>query len=47
MLGGRLSETPAFAPPFGPSQTVIIVEKAAPTPERFPRRPGIPSKRPL
>jgi 16S rRNA (guanine527-N7)-methyltransferase len=31
----------------GPPQTVIIVRKRAPTPDRYPRRPGIPAKRPL
>ena len=29
------------------NRVVVAVEKAAPTPERFPRRPGIPAKRPL
>jgi hypothetical protein len=26
---------------------VLIVPKVAPTPEAYPRRPGIPSRRPL
>jgi 16S rRNA (guanine527-N7)-methyltransferase len=30
-----------------PPQTVILVNKDLPTPERFPRRPGMPAKRPL
>jgi 16S rRNA (guanine527-N7)-methyltransferase len=30
-----------------PSQTVILLEKDLPTPLRFPRRPGVPAKRPL
>ena len=30
-----------------PPQTVILVDKDLPTPERFPRRPGMPAKRPL
>ncbi len=30
-----------------PPQTVILVDKDLHTPERFPRRPGIPAKRPL
>ena len=30
-----------------PPQTVILVDKNLPTPERFPRRPGMPAKRPL
>jgi 16S rRNA (guanine527-N7)-methyltransferase len=31
----------------GPSPTLVLVRKVAATPERYPRRPGIPSKRPL
>ena len=30
-----------------PAQNVILVDKVLPTPERFPRRPGVPAKRPL
>ena len=30
-----------------PAQTVILVDKDLPTPPRFPRRPGMPAKRPL
>ena len=30
-----------------PAQTVILVDKELPTPPRFPRRPGMPAKRPL
>ena len=29
------------------NRVVVAVDKVAPTPERFPRRPGIPAKRPL
>ena len=28
-------------------QKVVIVDKDLPTPPRFPRRPGMPAKRPL
>ena len=28
-------------------QTLVIVDKDLPTPPRFPRRPGMPAKRPL
>jgi 16S rRNA (guanine527-N7)-methyltransferase len=47
VLGGRLREAAPFHPPHGPAQTVILVEKVAPTPQRYPRRAGIPAKRPL
>ncbi|MBI4571646.1 MAG: 16S rRNA (guanine(527)-N(7))-methyltransferase RsmG [Chloroflexi bacterium] len=30
-----------------PLQHVVVVDKVLPTPERFPRRPGMPAKRPL
>jgi 16S rRNA (guanine527-N7)-methyltransferase len=30
-----------------PAQTVVLVDKELPTPQRFPRRPGMPAKRPL
>jgi 16S rRNA (guanine527-N7)-methyltransferase len=29
------------------NQTVILIDKELPTPPRFPRRPGVPAKRPL
>lgn len=47
MLGGSLEGVSAFEPPDLPRQTLIVVRKAAPTPDRYPRRTGIPSKRPL
>jgi 16S rRNA (guanine527-N7)-methyltransferase len=31
----------------GPAPTLVVVRKRSGTPERYPRRPGIPSKRPL
>jgi len=30
-----------------PAQTVVLIDKDLPTPQRFPRRPGVPAKRPL
>ncbi len=30
-----------------PEQYVVLIDKELPTPERFPRRPGMPAKRPL
>ena len=47
LLGGRVVEAVRFLPPHGAAQTVIVVEKVAGTPERYPRRAGIPTKRPL
>jgi len=28
-------------------RNLVAVEKVAPTPEKYPRRPGVPAKRPL
>jgi 16S rRNA (guanine527-N7)-methyltransferase len=47
-LGGVLRrivhlELPTLTEP----RCLIVIEKTAPTPEKYPRRPGIPSKRPL
>lgn len=30
-----------------PAQTAVLIDKDLPTPPRFPRRPGVPAKRPL
>jgi 16S rRNA (guanine527-N7)-methyltransferase len=46
-LGGAVIGTPGFDPPDGPRQTVVLIEKRGPTPERYPRREGMPGKRPL
>ncbi|HID86934.1 MAG TPA: 16S rRNA (guanine(527)-N(7))-methyltransferase RsmG [Anaerolineae bacterium] len=48
ILGGRLKGVRALRLPTldGPRH-LVIMEKIAPTPERYPRRPGIPAKRPL
>jgi 16S rRNA (guanine527-N7)-methyltransferase len=47
MLGGRLIDNVPFSPPGGMRQTVVVVEKIAPTPDAYPRRSGMPSKRPI
>jgi 16S rRNA (guanine527-N7)-methyltransferase len=46
-LGGRIDDAAPFRPPDSLRQTVVLVQKTATTPERFPRRSGIPSKRPI
>lgn len=42
-VGGSLIE----AVPVRPNRHLILIEKVIPTPERFPRRPGMAVKRPL
>ena len=47
-LGGTLREVKEFAVHgLCEHKALVVLEKARPTPERYPRRPGIPSKRPL
>jgi 16S rRNA (guanine527-N7)-methyltransferase len=43
MLGGTVSGEHEL----GPERRIVIVEKQAPTAGRFPRRNGVPAKRPL
>lgn len=43
MLAGRVAETISL----DGERRIILVQKTGPTPERFPRRTGIPEKRPL
>lgn len=47
-LNGRVRETLEFAlPAGGERRTLVVVVKTGPTPGRYPRRPGIPARRPL
>lgn len=47
-LGGRFLEARAAEIPGRDWAHVLVhIEKVAPTPEKYPRRPGIPEKRPL
>lgn len=48
ILGGKvLQVTPVELPKVTETRHLILVRKCAATPEKYPRRPGIPSKRPL
>jgi 16S rRNA (guanine527-N7)-methyltransferase len=48
ILGGEVTRVQPLELPWpGPSPALVLVRKVAATPERYPRRPGIPSKRPL
>jgi 16S rRNA (guanine527-N7)-methyltransferase len=47
-LGGKLKEMRSVAlPEFLDDRSLVVIEKVSPTPEKFPRRPGIPTKKPL
>ena|SRR5207302_5400083 len=46
-LGGRLLAVTAAASTARSLGQVVVVEKAAPTPPEYPRRAGVPGRRPL
>jgi 16S rRNA (guanine527-N7)-methyltransferase len=46
LCGGRIVSAEPLPSPALPL-TLVLVEKLAPTPAAYPRRPGIPAKRPL
>ncbi|MCS7275744.1 MAG: 16S rRNA (guanine(527)-N(7))-methyltransferase RsmG [Dehalococcoidia bacterium] len=46
--GGQVVYLAPLPLPYeGTAPMLLVVRKVAPTPERYPRRPGIPAKRPL
>jgi 16S rRNA (guanine527-N7)-methyltransferase len=48
LLGGELRRVvPVELPGLPEDRSLIVIEKTGPTPAAYPRRPGIPSKRPL
>ena len=48
LLGGRLRQVIAVnVPGLPPDRRLVVVDKVAPTPADYPRRPGVPAKRPL
>jgi len=48
LLGGELRRVvPVELPGLPEDRSLVVVEKVGPTPERYPRRPGMPGKRPL
>jgi 16S rRNA (guanine527-N7)-methyltransferase len=47
-LGGRLRETKRIEiEEFADERCLVVIDKISPTPEQYPRRPGVPGKRPL
>jgi len=48
LLGGKLREVKRIElEEFTDERQLIIIDKTSPTPQSYPRRPGMPSKRPL
>ena len=48
ILGGELKELiPITIPELAEERWLVVIKKVVPTPAAYPRRPGMPSKRPL
>jgi 16S rRNA (guanine527-N7)-methyltransferase len=48
LLGGRHHQTlPVSVPHLEANRHLVVVKKINPTPEQYPRRPGIPAKKPI
>ena len=48
LLGGRLAKVePVELPHVRETHHLVVIEKRAATPDKYPRRPGMPAKRPL
>jgi 16S rRNA (guanine527-N7)-methyltransferase len=47
VLGGALNRVAGAPSPARGSGTVVIVDKVRPTPAAYPRRPGVPARRPI
>jgi 16S rRNA (guanine527-N7)-methyltransferase len=48
IMRGRLREIkPIALPEFADKRFLVVIDKLSPTPPKYPRRPGIPAKRPL
>ena len=48
ILGGSLREIKTIElEEFADERCLIVIDKIAPTPEQYPRRPGVPGKKPL
>ena len=49
LMGGCVETSiPVTVPPLdGDARCIVVLRKVRPTPSKFPRRPGIPGKRPL
>lgn len=48
IIGGEIQKTVKLNLPLtGDERTIIVIKKVRKTPENYPRRPGIPAKKPL
>ena len=47
-LGGKIRKTVKLElPGTDEERNIIVIDKVAPTPKKFPRRPGLPNKKPI
>lgn len=47
-LGGKVQQTAKFMlPQTDEERNIIVIDKVAATPAKYPRRPGLPSKKPI
>jgi 16S rRNA (guanine527-N7)-methyltransferase len=48
LLGGKMEQLiPVNLPGVAEDRYLVVVEKVAATPPKYPRKPGIPTKQPL
>lgn len=47
LMGGKISKTYDYSLQDGSKRKLITIKKHSPTPEEFPRRAGLPAKKPL
>lgn len=47
LLGGECEQILHYELPCGESRSLLIIRKKQATPDKYPRRPGMPAKRPL
>ena len=46
-LGGKIGQEVPVNLPNGDPRTIIIIDKVSATPNRYPRKPGDPARKPL
>jgi 16S rRNA (guanine527-N7)-methyltransferase len=47
LLGAGAARTQSYRLPEAGDRTLVVIPKVAATPDAYPRRPGMPAKRPL
>jgi len=47
IMGGKIEDIISYDLPSGYKRKIIVIRKIKNTPENYPRRPGIPEKRPI